>query len=180
MFLALANSSHYQQLRSNSVNVKHLLNAQSKAATSSTNASYYQQLNPIVNSLNHTSLSNRKPSFKFESNILNRVQNMNLSNNTAALNNKQHATPSSKSSSHASLNSNLNTEIEQHQGEDVFYTNPRNIFEKKIQQNNTSSGMVMRMPSINKSNINIVRTNNQGNNSLHQISLDSGIYLPSD
>jgi hypothetical protein len=80
------------------------------------------------------STANRKPSFKFEGNILNRVQNMNLNNNnnnnltkSNNFSSNSSLSCSKSSSSNASLNSNQPSVTVALQDSEPLYNNPRNF-----------------------------------------------------
>jgi hypothetical protein len=143
-------SSLYQQVCSNSVNAK----SHPTTTTTTTSLSSQPQQHPVVllhNHHRHHTLANRKPSLKFESNILNRVQNINNLIQTTTTTSTTTAS-SSKSSSRASLN---------------------------LQQQTNVSRTPSLTGAMHTPNASIA---NQGsvNSGLHQVSLDSGIYLPSD
>lgn len=182
-----------QYKRSNSVNYKSM-NSSSQLPTAST-----------------SSIANRKPSFKFESNILNKVQFMNSNKINEQTNSVTHsAKPTSSSSSPLkSLNEVMVPShlLLQHQQESSI--NKRNslgrdeIFEQsqkliKRQQSVNSHKSFQNQPSLAQlrtiqqmNSLSSTSNNNKtpGSPSIiinqikmnqHQMSLDSGIYLPSE
>jgi trimeric autotransporter adhesin len=107
----LAANYYSNASRSNSISYKYP--PVHSALTSPThNNHHYQPPSTGSNSSNtttyaSTSIAHRKPSFKFESNILNRVQNMNMSKIKCFNNNNNNANTNSNNSSNCNSNSNL-------------------------------------------------------------------------
>jgi hypothetical protein len=143
-----------QYKRSNSVNYKTINTTAANTTTTTTNNN-----NTTVCS---TSMANRKPSFKFESNILNKVQFMNMNKTEKNLN---------ESSSH--LQDNLKS-IKRQQSLSI---------NKSFSHNQHQSGASLSNNQINKTAL--IKTSTKSSIiinqiKMNQISLDSGIFLPSE
>jgi len=141
-----------QYKRSNSVNYKTINTTAANTTTTNNN-------NTTVCS---TSMANRKPSFKFESNILNKVQFMNMNKTEKNLN---------ESSSH--LQDNLKS-IKRQQSLSI---------NKSFSHNQHQSGASLSNNQINKTAL--IKTSTKSSIiinqiKMNQISLDSGIFLPSE
>jgi hypothetical protein len=144
----------YLSNRSNSVNYKnsnHVLNA-TKSTTPTAAA---------CNLTHSASIAYRKPSFKFESNIFNRVQNMNISKiKCLDSNGKQISKPLDENETTTSQ-SDFKSIISSNK---IITMNGDNLKRHKLIINKFNENS--QQPNVIKSN--------------HQISLDSGIYLPSE
>ena len=226
--LNLFTGAYQTQIRSNSVNVKH---ATPNNLNTSDAANQHHAQNTYA-TLNHSApIANRKPSFKFESSILNRVQNMNLNSSSSTNNNtkikcmpsnKMPRQPTAASTNKASSQAYLNEQdtLSHHSEEysdDVFSKSSNsavthsshsnnmvttNDFIKRASLNSSSASsssamsynnydtttQIKRQQSINKAQQQQIQQQQQrhhydtsgGKSNNHQISLDSGIYLPSE
>ena len=158
--------------------------------------------NPIgagaqISNLVHTaSIANRKPSFKFESNILNRVQNMNMSkvkNNFSKpeveIKSKNEET---ETMSHLIKNGIINNPNFQlmnkrnslNRSENVF-DNQMKLLKRQQSMNKPTTPTMIKPESTSETTTPTAAANNlsmmlNNKSSNHQISLDSGIYLPSE
>ena len=159
----LANLTNQQQQplahpRSNSVNVN-VTQPQQQQSTATNPQSVQSPTSKSSLTYSASSVSHRKPSFKFENNtILNRVHNMHM------LNGKTISEESSSSTTTTSTATNKRASLN---ARDLISSerNPAAVIKRQQSVNNTSSTAASR----------IHKTQQQH----QQVSLDSGIYSPS-
>lgn len=158
----LANLTNQQQQplahpRSNSVNVN-VTQPQQQQSTATKPQSVQSPTSKSSLTYSASSVSHRKPSFKFENNtILNRVHNMHMLNGkTISEESSSTTTTSTVTNKRASLNARDLISSER---------NPAAVIKRQQSVNNTSSTAASR----------IHKTQQQH----QQVSLDSGIYSPS-
>lgn len=154
--------SNNQYKRSNSVSYKSITNGSTASSSS---------------------ITNRKPSFKFESNILNKVQFMNMKKTTDSTN----QTPLKSLNESTVLPSHLQDTYKRNSlGRDDLFEQSQRIIKrqqsinssKSYQQQQQPSGILfkngIKTPTAQSIIINQIKMNQ------HQMSLDSGIFLPSE
>ena len=183
--------------RSNSVSYR---NPANNVASTPTTAN-------TTNLTHSASIACRKPSFKFESNILNRVQNMSNGNKMKCFNKNNGALLISTSSQKNNTETIESTEIKrnslnnetQHQScntssEQIKLLKRHQSINKSVITNETIANMLKpsnlmnaKMNLINNitqqsttTSSTMMTSNHHNSKSNHQISLDSGIYLPSE
>ena len=139
--------------------------------------------------INHQPQPNRKPSFKFEGTMLSRVQTMNV-NKIKCLNEKDQRKLNPNNKSKINFEFDEETieayktvhDLNNDQKPEIYQKiTPGNSLNKRqpsqlISPNSTNFSNSYSLSSSNSHFVNIL----VGDKSTHQISLDSGIYLPSE